>query len=42
MELLKRHPELDVFFIYTSPAGKIETYYTPGLKDHIELRQSRL
>lgn len=42
IELLKQHPELDVFFVYTSPVGIIETYYTQGLKDYIELKQSKL
>lgn len=39
IELLKQHPELDAFFVYTSPVGTIETYYTQGLKDDIELKQ---
>ncbi|MCX8489910.1 MAG: FAD:protein FMN transferase [Cyclobacteriaceae bacterium] len=41
IELLKQHPELEAFFVYTSSAGNIETYYTQGLKDYIELKQSR-
>jgi thiamine biosynthesis lipoprotein len=39
IELLKQHPELEVFFIYTSADGKIETYVTPGIKDLIELKE---
>ncbi|MFO0507302.1 MAG: FAD:protein FMN transferase, partial [bacterium] len=40
IELLKQHPELDAFFVYTSTAGNIETYHTQGLKDLIEIKRS--
>ena len=39
IELLKQHPELDAFFIYTSTDGKMETYVTSGIKDLIELKE---
>ncbi len=39
IELLKQHPELDAFFIYTGADGKMETYATPGMKGLIELKE---
>ncbi|MBS1556311.1 MAG: FAD:protein FMN transferase [Bacteroidota bacterium] len=39
IELLKQHPELDAFFIYTGADGKMETYVTPGIKELIELKE---
>jgi thiamine biosynthesis lipoprotein len=38
IELLKQHPELDAFFIYTNSAGEVETFATMGIKDSIELK----
>ena len=29
-EYLKKHPKLDVYFIYTEPGGIMKTYYTKG------------
>jgi thiamine biosynthesis lipoprotein len=36
IEVLKFHPELDVFFIYSTPSG-IATFATPGISDNLEL-----
>ena len=36
---MKRHPELDVFFIYSTPDGKVETYMTKGLEDILDLKK---
>jgi FAD:protein FMN transferase len=42
IEVLKSHPELDAFFIYTNANGKVETYMTKGLESMIELNKSHL
>ncbi len=39
IEVLKSHPELDAFFIYTSSDGKIEWYKTKGLEGILEIRK---
>jgi len=31
-EYLKKHPKLDVYFIYTAPDGSMKTYYTRGFR----------
>jgi thiamine biosynthesis lipoprotein len=31
-EYLKKHPKLEVYFIYSSPDGKLKTFYTKGFK----------
>jgi thiamine biosynthesis lipoprotein len=31
-EFLKKHPKLDVYFIYSAPDGSMKTYYTKGFK----------
>jgi FAD:protein FMN transferase len=31
-EFLKKQPDFDIYFIYTAPAGNIETYYTKGFE----------
>lgn len=36
IEMAKAHPELDVFFIYSTPDG-IATFASPGLSDKLEL-----
>jgi FAD:protein FMN transferase len=38
IEMLKTHPELDAFFIYTSLTGGVETFATPGIKERIEFK----
>jgi hypothetical protein len=37
IEVLKKHPEIDVLLFYTSPDGKIETYMTSGIRPAIKL-----
>jgi thiamine biosynthesis lipoprotein len=37
IELVKKHPELDVLLMYSNPEGKIETFITEGIKPHIKL-----
>ncbi|MDO9256799.1 MAG: FAD:protein FMN transferase [Bacteroidales bacterium] len=34
-EYLKKHPKLDVYFIYTAPDGSMNTYYTKGFRKHL-------
>jgi len=31
-EYLKKHPKLDVYFIYTAPDGSLKSYYTKGFE----------
>ena len=31
-EYLKKHPKLEVYFIYTAPDGSMKTYYTKGFR----------
>jgi thiamine biosynthesis lipoprotein len=31
-EYLKKHPKLEVYFIYTSLDGKLKTFYTRGFE----------
>ena len=33
--ICERHPELDAYFIYTTPEGKNETYFTKGMSYYI-------
>jgi FAD:protein FMN transferase len=42
IEVLKSHPELEAFFIYTDASGKVETYMTKGLESMIELNKGNL
>lgn len=37
IELVKKHPELEVLLIYTNSEGKMETFMTPGIKSFIKL-----
>jgi FAD:protein FMN transferase len=37
MEVLKQHPELDVFLIFSTPDGGIQTYITPRMQSLIKL-----
>lgn len=37
MEILKEHPELDAFLIFTNANGNVETYATPGIAPFIKL-----
>jgi thiamine biosynthesis lipoprotein len=37
MDILRRHPELDAFLIFTTPEGKIQTYITPRMQSLIKL-----
>lgn len=37
MEILKQHPELDAFLIFSTPDGKIQTYITPRMQSLIKL-----
>ncbi|NOT75626.1 MAG: FAD:protein FMN transferase [Cyclobacteriaceae bacterium] len=37
LEILKSHPELNVFFIYSSKEG-IKTYVSEGIKDHLQIQ----
>ncbi len=37
IEVLKKHPGIDVLLFYTSPDGKIETYMTSGIRPAIKL-----
>ncbi len=39
IEILKQHPELDAFFIYSSLDGKINTFVTPTMSSLIELKE---
>ena len=39
IEILKSHPELDAFFMYTSADGKMEWYKTKGLEGILEIRK---
>lgn len=36
IEIVKSHPELDVFLVYSTPDG-IATFATPGISKHLEL-----
>ena len=33
--ICERHPELDAFFIYATPEGKTDTYFTEGMRHYI-------
>lgn len=35
-QVLARHPELQAYFIYTSPQGELATWYSPTLRKYIE------
>lgn len=35
-EVLKKHPELMVYFIYSNPKGKNAVWYSPSMKDKIQ------
>lgn len=37
LEILKQHPELDAFLIFSTPDGKIQTYVTPRMQSLIKL-----
>lgn len=37
MELIKKHPELEVLLIYTNAEGKMETFITDGIKRFVKL-----
>ncbi len=37
IEVLKKHPEIDVLLFYTTPDGKMESYMTPGISSFITL-----
>lgn len=37
IQLVKNHPELEVLLLYSTPAGKIETFITPGLRPFVKL-----
>jgi len=37
IELLKKHPELDVLLIYSSDDGKMQTFMTPGIAPFVKL-----
>ena len=36
-QVLKKHPELMVYLIYTDKQGKYAVWYSPSLKDKIEI-----
>lgn len=40
IEMVKLHPELDVFFIYSTPDGKVETFMTKGLEGILNLKSN--
>lgn len=35
-EFLKRHPELEAYFIYSDEEGKFRTYFTPGMEKYLD------
>jgi len=37
IELVKKHPELDVLLMYSNAAGKVETFMTPGIQSFVKL-----
>lgn len=37
IELIKKHPELEVLLIYTNAEGKMETFITDGIKPFVKL-----
>lgn len=39
IEVVKNHPELEVFFIYTTPDGREETFITQGLSGLVEIKK---
>jgi FAD:protein FMN transferase len=39
IEILKVHPELDAFFVYTAGDGEVKTFATPGISSLIEIKE---
>ena len=37
IELVKKHPELDVLLMYSNAEGKVETFMTPGIQSFVKL-----
>ena len=37
IELVKKHPELDVLLMYSNVEGKVETFMTPGIQSFVKL-----
>lgn len=40
IQLVKNHPELEVLLLYSTPAGKVETFITPGLRPFVKLERN--